>query len=84
MCDAIVAERTAVVNERQALVTSLNAALQGAHLKFLKSSSHHGRERFQNRYGTEAGQLLGFVQSFGNAETYQNLRSISTGFAISH
>jgi len=76
VCDAILAEREAIVQERKALVTGLNNSLQGVRLRFLRSSSQSGRQRFQSRYGAEGGQLLSYLQSFGNTETYQNLRAI--------
>lgn len=75
-CDVILGEREAIGQKRQTLVAALNTSLQGVRLRFLRSSSQRARKLFQHRYGAEGGRMLNFLQSFGKAETYQNLRAI--------
>jgi energy-coupling factor transporter ATP-binding protein EcfA2 len=76
ICDAILAEREAIIKARLELVASLNATLQGVQLRFMRSASRRGRQGFHSRHGDEGRALLGYVESFGNAEMYHNLRML--------
>ena len=72
ICDV----REEIVREREALVASLNEDLAAIRLQFRRSSNHEARDRFQGRYGSEGTDLVSYVQSFGQAESYQNLRAL--------
>jgi DNA repair ATPase RecN len=75
-CEAIGALRDQIVQRRESLVASLNTELLGVRLKFLRSANRNAVTRFQQRYGAEGAMLVGFVQRFGKAEAYENLKEL--------
>jgi DNA repair ATPase RecN len=76
ICETICAVREEIVRDRETLVESLNEDLASIRLRFRRSSNHEARDRFQGRYGSEGANLVGYVQSFGQVESYQNLRTL--------
>jgi DNA repair ATPase RecN len=76
LSDAICQIRENVVAGRERLVAGLNADLGSVRLRFLRSANQESRSRFQSRHGADGAALLGFVQAFGKAESYQNLRDL--------
>lgn len=74
--NAIIEIRNQVVQKREALVTALNLELPSVRLAFLRSANQSARTRFQKRYGAEESSLVGYVQSFGAHEPYENFRAL--------
>jgi hypothetical protein len=75
-CDAIVALRNKIVDKRQILIDALNTELAGVRLKFLRSANKEASNSFQQRYGQEGSDLVGYVGHFGKQESFENLSAL--------
>lgn len=76
ICSEICDLREQIATHRQALVTALNSELQDVKLRFLGNSNQASRDQFQTRYGAEATALLGWLGTFGQGGSYQNLKTL--------
>ena len=75
-CDSIIDVRKAIVEKRQNLVADLNSELLGVQLNFLPYANQSMRVAFQQRYPNEGASMVGYVQNFGRADSYENLREL--------
>lgn len=81
LCYAICNTRNHIVETREKLITTLNADMTNIRLRFLRSANQDAKNRFQSRYGEEGIRLVGYLQNFGNSESYQNLHSLFSKLA---
>jgi DNA repair ATPase RecN len=76
ICDSVCGARQVVCSIRQANIAAINSELPTIRLTFQRSANHARRQGFQNSYRDDAGSFFGFVESFGRAESYENLRGM--------
>jgi AAA domain, putative AbiEii toxin, Type IV TA system len=72
-CESIVDVRKAIIEKRQNLITQLNSELRGVRLHFQPYANQNLRTAFQQRYGDDGANLVGYVQKFGKLNSYENL-----------
>lgn len=73
-CDDIEAIRKRVISIREGWVAELNGELVGVRLRLLPSANRTASELFTQRYGADGTKVVGYLQTFGRSESYQNLR----------
>ena len=75
-CDSICSLREEIIGLRSALVVTLNAEMTGVRLEFKRSANLDARARFTGSYGTEAGAVIGYVDTFSGRDGYEKLRDL--------
>jgi hypothetical protein len=79
-CDRICQARENVCTLRQNIVDEINRDIPSVQVRFLKSANQSRRQSYQNSYGKDAASFFSLVDSYGQNDTYQNLRKLFSGF----
>jgi hypothetical protein len=76
VCDEVCKARDEICTIREDAIAELNAALDTVRLTFGRSGDRTRLTTYKQRYAHDSGQFLGFIQGFGQRESYENLRAL--------
>jgi len=80
VCDSICQARENICSIRQKVIDEINRDILSIRVRFLKSANRSRRTNYQNSYGKEAASFISFIDSFGQDDTYQNLKELFSKF----
>lgn len=75
-CDDICKARNTICDIRMKEVEDINLEISGIHLKFLRSANQEKKKLYLQTYGSDANNIVNFIQGLGQLDSYENLREL--------
>jgi hypothetical protein len=80
VCEDICNARNTICTIRQKEVEDINREIPAIRLKFLRSANKEKKEAYLLTYGTDATNIVNFVEGYGKHDSYENLRELFKQF----
>jgi len=75
-CNDICNARNTICGIRMQEVKDINLEISSIRLKFLKSANQEKKRLYLQTYGSDANNIVSFVQGLGQLDSYENLREL--------